>query len=213
MYRNPLFQNDPSYRFNTAIIALGKNLRDKGWDFNFCFALQGDNSVTDEEFEDQKKFVDLTVSILSPYKHGNFCAVQYGKKIGPISPLTSGELQFLRDLGRQKRVGGTSTNIGPALRHVASQFPARERKNNKLIILGDNFMSDDFVPKLLPWKLRTESVDLYIVAIGGLDFGLVKNLVQGDVNKVIEIDDFFELEEIIIGLLIGVCGFYDTHFF
>lgn len=215
-HKNRLLENynsHLSHGFINSLKGLGKDLRDNGCHFNLCFALQGDDFITDQEFEDQKNFVDLIVSILSSHKHGDFCAVQYGKKLQPISPLTSRSIQFVRMLRRQKRVGGTAINIGAALRYVGSQFTGHGKKPNKLIILGDNFMSDDFVPKRLPWKLRKEYVDISVVGIGGVNLSTVNSLVRGDLKKVLEIQSFFELKDIIVGLLVDVCEFKGKQFF
>lgn len=201
---NPLVTNPKLLR---ELRALAQNVRDKGCDVNLCFALQGDDFVTDYEFETQKNFVDLMVAILTTDQPANFCAVQYGRTTKAISPLTKNKNRFLRKLDRATRVGGLDTNIAAALGYTGFQLRARTEDAKKLIILGDGLETIGFRPRRIAKRIRSEGTRICAVAVGGFDTEALEDI-TGDPNLVLKIDEFFELAEIVVGLVSDVCGFF-----
>lgn len=203
---NPLVKNtDPELL--RKLRALAQNVRDRGCDVNLCFALQGDDFITEYEFEAQKNFVDLIVAILTTDQPGNFCAVQYGRTTKAISPLTKNKLQFLNRLDSASQVGGLNTNIASALGYTGFQLRARVEDANKIIILGDGLETIGFPPRRIARQIRSEGIRICAVAVGGFDTTALEDI-TGDPNLVLEIDQFFDLAEIVVGLVSDVCGFF-----
>lgn len=203
---NPLVVGSPEVL--RKLRALRQNVRDTGCDVNLCFALQGDEFITDEDFEDQKNFVDLMVAILTTDKPGNYCAVQYGLTTKHIHKLSGEKRNFLKDVRKAQRVGGDlETNIAAALGYTGFQLISREEDANKIIILGDGLESIGFAPKRIAKVVRARGVDICAVAVGGFSTVALQDIVGGDLNKIFTIDGFFELAEVVYGFVNDVCGF------
>ena len=206
--KNPLLR-ETNVTVLRQIRALRQRVRDTGCDINLCFALQGDDFITDKQFQDQIDFVDLMIAILTTDKSGNYCAVQYGSTTSPISPLTFKKWRFLRKLRKAKRVGGLDTNVAGALGYTGFQLLPRDDDANKVIILGDGLESVGFRPKRIAKRILKGGIDISAVAVGGASYDALKDIVGGDSNKIVPIDGFFELAEIVVGLVVDVCGYYD----
>lgn len=204
---NPLVNGSTDPNLLRDLRALAQNVRDRGCDVNLCFALQGDDYITDFEFESQKNFVDLIIAILTTDQPGNFCAVQYGRTTRAISRLTRNKNQFLNRLDRATRVGGFDTNIAAALGYTGFQLRARTEDARKLIILGDGLETIGFRPRRIARRIRSEGTRICAVAVGGFDTEALEDI-TGDPNLVLKIDEFFELAEIVVGLVNDVCGFF-----
>ena len=206
--KNPLLR-ETNATVLRQIRALRQRVRDTGCDVNLCFALQGDDFITDAQFLDQINFVDLMIAILGTDQSGNYCAVQYGSTTSPISPLTFKKNKFLKTLRRAKRVGGLDTNIAGALGYTGFQLLPRREDANKIILLGDGLESVGFRPKRIAKRVVKGGIDISAVAVGGASYDALKDIVGGDSNKIVPIGGFFELAEIIVGLVVDVCGYYD----
>lgn len=206
--QNPLVERITDPEILKQLRALRQRVRDTGCDVNMCFALQGDDFISDEEFEDQKNFADLLIAILTTDSPGNYCAVQYGLTTKPISPLIGDKLEFLKRLRKAKRVGGFDTNIAAALGYTGFQLRPRAEDANKIIVLGDGLESVGFAPIGIADRIREEGTNICAVAIGGYSTDSLLKIVGGDENKIAEIDYFFQLAEVINGLVFDVCGYY-----
>lgn len=190
----------------TELRALRQNVRDRGCDINLCFAIDGSGSVTPAQFQKQKDFVDLIINILTTDEPGNFCAVQYGTSLRSISPLTRRKNRFVRKLDRSRQVGGLS-NIAGALGYTGFQLRPRKEDANKLIVLGDGFNSIGFEPRKVARQVLEEGISICAVAVGESDVeGL--NAITGDPGRVVRLNDFFDLGEIVVDVVNDACGFY-----
>ena len=186
--------------------AVRQKVLDTGCNINLCFALQGDDFIKDSEFQDQIDFIDIMLAILTTDTPGNYCAVQYGQTTYRISPLTEDKETFLTTLRETRRVGGFDTNIAGALGYTGFQLRARTEDANKIIILGDGLESVGFLPRRIARRIRKDGTDISAVAIGGYSTAALYDITR-DYNKIVEIEEFFKLAEIINGLVVDVCGF------
>lgn len=203
---NSLIKSSTDPNILRKLRALTQDVRDKGCEVNLCFALQGDDFITDNEFQAQKDFVDLIVAILTTDEPGNFCAVQYGRTTRPISPLTKRKIRFLNKVARAKRVGGLQTNIAAALGYTGFQLRPRQEDANKIIILGDGLETIGFRPRFVARRVRKDGTRICAVAVGGFSTAALKDITK-DPNLIFEIDDFFDLAEVVVGFVNDVCGF------
>lgn len=179
---------------------------DKGCEVNLCFGIDGSNSTNPIEFKKQVDFVDLMVNILTTDEGGNFCAVQYSTFNSAISSLTSKKKSFIRKLHRAVQNGGLS-NIGGALGYLHFQLRPRVEDANKIVLLGDGFDSQGADPVLVANRIHLEgTTDICAVEVGNADSELLAKI-TGDENRVVHLDNFFELGEIIVGLVNDICGY------
>lgn len=202
---NPLINSSTDPEILLKLRALTQNVRDRGCEVNLCFALQGDDFVTEAEYQAQKDFVDLIVAILTTDEPGNFCAVQYGRTTGRISPLTQYKIPFLNKVANAKQVGGLQTNIAAALGYTGFQLRPRKEDANKVILLGDGLETIGFAPRFVARRIRKEGIRICAVAIGGFSTNALR-AITGDGNLIFEIDSFFDLAEVVVGFVNDVCG-------
>lgn len=206
---NPLLTN-PNRTTDPLVLrqlrALRQNVRDTGCDVNLGFVLQGDDFIDDQDWEDQKNFVDLLVAILTTDSPGNYVAAQYGLTSYTIQTFTKNKELFLRRVRKARRTGGLETNIAAALGYAGFPMIARKDDANTLIVLGDGLESIGFGPRRVAKALLRRGVDVLAVAVGGFSIDALTEMVGGDANKVFEINGFFELAEVVYGLVVDVCG-------
>lgn len=215
-YKNPIINKirpPLSIDFLLRLSRLSRDVRNNGCDIKVCFALQGDDFITDQEFEYQKSFVDLIVSIISSDRNAQFCAIQFGNTTHPISPLTSRKFRFRRKLRSQMRIGGLDTDIADSLGFVGFQLATPDEAIRKLIIIGDDFGKLRLKPRRIARRLREKGVGISAVTFDGSDNVALKSIVGDDLNNILETEDFFELNQLIVGLVIDLCGFRDRYFF
>lgn len=205
---NPLLENvrETNPEVLRRLRAIRQDVVDNGCEINLCFALQGDDFITNTEFQDQIDFADLMVSILTTDETGNFCAVQYGSSTSAISPLTGQRLAFLDEVRGASRVGGFETNIAGALAYTGFQLRPRVEDANKIIILGDGLENVGFAPPRIAETIRDDNIDISAVAIGQFSITALTEI-TADSNKVFRVDDFFLLAEVVVGLVQDVCGY------
>lgn len=185
------------------ISAVHQEVLDKGCNMNLCFALDGSKSISENEFTDQKNFVDLIVAITGTDRRANYCAVQYHSNRTPISPLTGNKDTFLRRVQAAKLKRG-GTNIAAGIRYATHQLRSQVGDANKLVLLGDGFKTVGRSPKSAARSFLRVAGPICAVAVGPSD---IKGLtdITGDANRVFNIGQFLELSEIIVQVVVDVC--------
>lgn len=179
-------------------------VKQKGCNLNLCFVLDGTNAVTPSEFQYQKNFVDLVVAITATDRPATFCAYQYGQKAKQISSLARNRVAFLNRVKRAKKVYG-KPHLEPALRRAIQQVFKKTFDANKVLIFSKNKPIQ--VPGLQPM------INRFFRRRGGfcsvsLKNSNIPNLTRllKDRNLVFPQDGFFEVSEIITGVVQMVCG-------
>lgn len=74
--------------------------------------------------------------------------------------------------------------------------------------MGDGLQCIRFSPKHIAKTIREDCTDIFAIAVGGFSVAALKNIVDGDLNKIVTIDGFFDLDEVIAGLVNDVCGYF-----
>lgn len=205
---NPLLK-DESDAGMERIGLMREQVIDNGCDTNLCFGIQGGNDVTDEEFDAQKNFVDLVIAIVATDKPANYCGVQYHGRFTPISNLTGIQANFLRRLHSAQRVAG-GTNIAAGMRYMSRAMRPQYGDANKAVLLGNGFAT------VGRGQIRAARrfVDLTrgavcAVAVGKANIPELSALTQSR-DRVVTIDEFFELSEIIVDVVEQVCGYFES---
>lgn len=202
---NPLLANATIQEL-TDLRGLRQNVRTKGCRINMCFALQGDDFMTEAQFGAQKSFIELIVAITATDDPGNFCAVQYSRTTRPISPLTRRTVRFLNKVQRARKTGRDSTNIASALAYAAFQLRPRRNQPRKIILFGDGLDTVGAEPIIVADRIRESGTDICAVGVG--DFVSVPALTEitRDPRRVLSIHDYFDLGEIVISVVNDVCN-------
>lgn len=202
---NPLVRNSSDPDLLRRLRALAQDVQDNGCSVNLCFALQGDGFITEQEFSDQRNFVELLVAILTTDQPGGLCAVQYGETTFPISPLTDDRINFIRRLRNVSQVGGIESDISGALAYGGFQLRAQEGDANKLILFGDGFETVNAAPEFIAQSVRRDGTDICAVAVGLFSVAELTKI-TGDPNRVLGIGEFFNMAEIVDTLVRQVCN-------
>lgn len=183
------------------------HVRNEGCDANICFALQGGNGISRNEFELQKDFVGLMVAILGTGRPGNYCAVQYGNVTRPISSLTERREVFLDRLDRAVKIEGRGINIANSLAFAHNQLGSRQQNVNKFIIVGKRLQRVGSRARFLADHFRNDNSQICAVAIGRFDLSPLETI-TGDRNLIFTVHQFFDLAEVVVELVNNVCGFF-----
>lgn len=186
---------------------LRQRVVDNGCVVNLCFALQGNDFVSDADWENQKNLVDLMISILHTDEYGNYCAVQYGSTTRPISTLTRDKELFLSRLRGTERLGGFDSNIFASLAYISFQLRQKYIDANKAILVGNALGSLSSTSTLNASQIRSlvDNIDMCAIGIGSSSLSSVTQF--ADPNKIFVAQDFFQLAEVVSGLVSDVCGF------
>lgn len=186
--------------------ALRQEVRSRGCTVNVCFAMQGDNFLSTRQFNSQKNFIELMVSLTATDRRGHFCAVQYSRTTSPISSLTRRKIRFLNKVQNSRRNGLNDTNISAALAYSGFQLRTRRNQPRKIILFGDGFDNAGPDPIGIAAEVRSEGTEICAVAVG--DLRRTRDLVDivGAPERVFQINEYLDLGEIVHAIVNNVCG-------
>lgn len=210
--RNPLLRH-LNWAGKLKLRALRKDVQNNGCDTNICFLLDATLGVTDAEFTAQKNFADLIIAITTTDSGGNMCGALYGRRVKVFSRLTGDKLGFLDKLqaltlGQQSAVirGRGSSNLLWAIWFALVQLFRQRGDANKIVTFSK-------ARPLLPHWLVKRILSVFRHRIGSvcavaLDETVKEDLaiLTGDLNKVVSLNGFFDLAEIIVALVSDVCS-------
>lgn len=203
---NPLLRKSTDRNIIAKLRVLTKRVRDRRCKLNLCFILQGDGFVSKPKWQAQKDFVKLLVSILTADQTGRFCAVQYARTTKRISILSEYKISFLKKVSNAGQIGGFQSDIAAALGTSSSELYARRKESNTIIILGNGLNSLNFFSRFLASRARRDGVTIYAIAIGRFSTKALLSI-TADSSRIYEIDSFFDLAGVVVGLVNDVCGF------
>lgn len=200
---NPLVQ-----RRSRVEIERLRNLRrdvfENGCVVNLCFLLEGSNAVTEEEYTDMKNFVDLIVAITTTDDPGNYCAAQFGNSFTRISRLTQQREVFLDAVQASKKSGGRA-NLVAGLRFGLKQLARQDVNANKIIFFSKQQPRNI---RRLPFGLNQffkRGGAVCAVAMENKHYDVLAKY-TGDINRVVPLDGFFDLSEIVVAIVADVCS-------
>lgn len=187
---------------------LRREVVENGCDTNICFALDGSDAVTGKEYQTQKDFVELIVAITATDKRANLCAVQYHSKTQTISRLTGNRETFLWHLQNSRRSGG-ELDIVNGVRFPINQLRWRHGDAKKIVLLGKGISDIGPLPKKMAKQFRKGGGDICAVTVGPSDIaGLVD--ITGEPGRIVTLDAFFELSEIVVTVVHDLCGIVES---
>lgn len=199
---NPLVVSRPSDEIE-RMRALRRDVLDIGCEINLCFALDGSSAVSASEFLDQKHFVDLIAAITTTDDPGNYCAVQIHNYFTPIAPLTQNLIPFLNAVQGTKQIGGIS-NIVPSIQYALKQLHRQDDDANMIIFFSKGKPTISRLPPAVGRFLRRGGAICSVAHDEGYYNDLAK--VTGDLGRVVPLDGFFDLSEIVVAVVADVCS-------
>ena len=175
---------------------------------NICFALDGSGSISSADYSAQKDFAQLIAAIISVDPDAAYAAVQYGLRNIAISDLTSDANSFLLDLDGSILAGAPRTFIAAGLGYCINQLRPRIEDANKIILFGDgrsNFGGNpvSVAQRFLPPR---GSGSICAVGIGFQNTAVLQAIVGGNPNRVLQVDEYFELMDILEVIISDICG-------
>lgn len=187
--------------------ALRQNVRTRGCPVNLCFAIQGTNFITANEWDRQKDFIELILAITATDEPGNYCAVQYGRSTLPISPLTQQRVPFVNAVQSSVQVGGNSVNVGSPLAYAGFQLRTRWDYPRKIVLMGEGINDIGPEPFRVARRIRREGTDICAVVVGQSNDIEALETITDDSNRVFKIAQYFDLSEVIVSIVNDVCHY------
>ena len=177
---------------------------------NVCFALGG-GPLRNRQYKMQKEFVQLVAAVIGGDPTVALSAVRYGHLNTVISRLTPNIDRFLVKVKRSKRRGRFETKIvgsglGRAMKFCIKELRHRTEDANKIVFFGDGQSDFDRIAVKHAQRFRPPGGRGAICAVGiGLANTTGLTAITGDPTKVLAIDGYFELLDIIEALVRDIC--------
>lgn len=204
---NALVRNSSDLNIMSRLQKLRQLVQVNGCRANVCFVLQGDNSISSEDFNNQKSFVDLIANIITTDDNSGLCAVQYSRSTRLISSLTYNRTMFFDKLYAAKKVGGSYAHFAIALHYA--RFQLWQRKDaNKIVLLTNLFDSQRPLGINAPPVSSFCNVPICLVSVGHF-FSITSNFAPSRIcplPNLLPVNDFFHLLEIIDALVSDICS-------
>lgn len=200
--------NLPTYTrlSNNEVVDIQQDLKARGGcNANVCFALDGSASIPPAEFLAQKNFVLDMEAILNPGREVELAAVQYGARNSPISRLTTDGTRFNLAVDAARQLNSERTVIRAGIVWCFNQLKRRRGEALKIVLLGDGEATTIGNPVPIAKRFRRIRGEICAVGVGFNNTQSLLNIVGGDPSKVLTVDDFFELSDIIENLVEQVC--------
>ena len=173
---------------------------------NVCFALDGSGSISEDEYRTQKEFVQLISAVIGVDEDSAFAGVQYGLRAIGISRLTNDVDAFLLRVEGSVHKRARRTFISSGLAFCIQELRRRAEDANKIVLLGDGRSTFGGNPVPIAKKFLPPAGNGSIAAIG-VKFADTSRLeaITGDPDKVLAIDEYFELLDLIEDLVADIC--------
>lgn len=176
-----------------------------GCNVNVCFAIDGSDVIAPEEFQKQKEFLLDLVSALSLDDSAAYTAVQYGVTNYPITPLSTDEARFNRDVFGTTSVKDRESFIGTGIVYCHRQVARHRTDANKIVVVGDgrsNFGGD---PVRRADVFRRFGGSVCAVGVGFQDEESLEKIAGGKKN-VIGVDEYIELSLVVEDCVKAICS-------
>ncbi|KAI0557139.1 von Willebrand factor A-like protein [Gracilaria domingensis] len=180
-------------------------------DPNICFALDGSGSISEDEFELQKDFVEIIAGTVALDEESQYAAIQYGLRPRFISRLTKDADRFLLDVEGTLQLGSPRTFIAPGIAGCMRQLNRVEGEANTIILLGDGRSTFDSrdppldPPSIAQVFLSEPNNSISAVAVSFPNTDMLK-AITGREDRVFEVADWSKVLDVIAELVGQVCG-------
>lgn len=179
-----------------------------GCNANVCFAIDGSNDLSKQEFTNEQHFVLDVTSVIGVDEPVEFAAVQYSESTSPISPLTNKTFDFIIAVSDTNFRRGNLSFLASGLNYCVNEFRERRGEANKIVLLGQGRSHIGRSPRRIARKFRKEGGSICVVGAGFPDD---KELlaIAGDPSQVFTVDNFFDtlnLRDIVDTMVAQICG-------
>lgn len=180
------------------------DIEEFGCEINVCFVLDGTLEISKDLFEAQQNFADLLIAITGTDTTANYCAVHYNDFYTRISFRTPNRNTFLRRLHKAKQLKRQSgkVNVDRGFRFVVNQLLDRGDVANKVVFFSKGGRKFNRGPHSISQYFRANQGGLCGVVVGDEDPSFLEGIAPGNVFN---FNGFFELSEIIVSIVTGIC--------
>lgn len=175
--------------------------------FKMCFAIDGSNFITPDEFLDVKVFIDLVTHVLRTSNSQFYSAGQFGKIAYPITMQTNNFAEFTSLMEKEKKISDTESSLSVGIEMCDSFLSVKKPKGPNIMVLigkGNNNSGSDPVASASTFRSRDPVNKLLAVEIKKSDSSLLDDIV-GKSGEVLTLDDFFKVAEIVGSVLPSQC--------
>lgn len=178
-----------------------------GCNINVCFAIDGSASVRQSGFDAEKQFIFDVEAIINFNRAIGLAATQFGATNSPISSLTSDANGFRLALNGATFLNGGATNIRDGISFCVAELLKSTSGPKKIVVLTDGRANRGGDPAPLADLFRAIGGEVCAVGVGFQDVSSLLAIAGGDTERVLTVDDFFRLADILEDLIAQVCGF------
>lgn len=173
---------------------------------NVCFAIDGSESVGKDNFDREVQFVfDFASLVNVDEKLTGLAATQFGTSNSAITPLIFSSAELNIALEKAVYLNAPRTQIRGGLIYCFGQLRREAGDANKIVLLSDGQANLGGNPVPIADRFRREVGEICAVGVGYQDIGSLLDIVGGSSAKVLTVDDFFQLSDILDDLVVQVC--------
>lgn len=184
-----------------------KVIENGGCNINVCFAIDGSGSVGQRGFDAEKGFVFDIESIINVRGPVGLAATQFGATSSPIIGFTTSAPAFRSAVNGARFLNARLTNIREGISFCVTELLKSRSGPKKIVLLTDGRANTGGDPVPLADLFRAVGGDVCAVGVGHSDDRSLLEIAGGDRDRVLNVDDFFELAGILEDLIEQVCGF------
>lgn len=186
-------------------------VQETGCEPNLCFAIDGSNSISDDEFQLQLDFVKLVTGVVALDEQSGYSAIQYGLRPRFMSRFTQDADDFLLKVEGTFQLRSVRTFIAPGLGGCMRQFRRVRGQANKIILLGDGRSTfDSRDPPLDPPSIAAQFLaePNHSISAVGVSFDTTELLeeITGTPDRVFNVADWMSVVDVLADLVEQVCG-------
>lgn len=191
----------------SVISSLQQKVRNEGGcNVNVCFAIDGSGSISKKEFDEEISFVLDTLAVIGADRLAGLAATQIGAVSSPISSLTFDVAAFKNALLETRFLGAESSNIRDALSFCVTELLEDTSGPKKIVVLTDGRANVGGDPAQVANSFRAAGGEVCAVGVGLRDEPSLLKLVGGRSERVLAIDDFFNLLSTLEDFIKQICS-------
>lgn len=173
---------------------------------NVCFAIDGSESVGADNFQKEIQFLFDFASIVNfDEQKTGLAATQFGTANSAITRLTFSSERLNIALGNARYLNAQFTQIRGGLLFCFNELRNQKNDANKIVLLSDGEANLGGDPVPIADRFRTEVGEICAVGVGYNDITPLLDIVGGSRDKILTVDDYFELSDILGRLVVQVC--------
>lgn len=178
--------------------------RNLGCNVRVCFAIEGSNRVSDDNYRLQLEIAALSSAIISTDTRAEISAVQYSSTTFPIQDATKKVNLVVDSILKSKRNNENNINLGTGLAYCGFQVRnAPGQTKGVVVVIGSGRFTSGFEPDLVANAVLTDSEIVFVKSTGQ---GAGEVFLKTDRRDGLTLRKERDIERILNSLIPAVCS-------